>query len=114
MAKQRKQKGRGQTAVTDLPPTQAAFLACGRCGYFLSGYKVIHQDLDAAIAKQVEETMTLTWDKQVQDLLVKVYGVELDRGEDYFSGRCPDCWRPFSFEQEMSDAGLTGRLQIKA
>jgi hypothetical protein len=115
LAKQKKQKRRGpQTAVTDLPPTQAAFLACGRCGYFLTGYKALQKDLDRAIANQTDQTLALTWDKGVRDLLAKVYGIDLDRGDDYYSGRCSECWRPFSFEQEMGENGLTGRLQIKA
>jgi len=117
LAKQRRKTGQSSTSAAataeELSPVQAAFLACGRCGYFFTGYRLLQPDWETAITNLVERTLTLTWNKKIRELLIKTYGLELDYGEDQFSGCCPDCWRPFSFRQELGEEGLTGALEIR-
>ena len=118
MAKQTTKMGRPSSppaaSAEEPPPVQASFLACGRCGYFFTGYRLLQPDWETAVANQVEQTLTLTWNKKIRELLIKTYGLELDKGEYHYSGCCSDCWRPFSFRQEQEEKGLTGALEIRA
>ena len=117
MAKRRKQTGwlssPAAAPAEELPSVQASFLACGRCGYFFTGYRLLQPDWETAVANQVEQTLTLTWNRKVRELLIKTYGLELGYGENHYSGCCSGCWRPFSFQQELGEEGLTGALEIR-
>lgn len=77
------------------------FIACGRCSFFLAGYRVLH-GLDALreAAEASDEWLTLRWDSETKRLVMKSYGSRLDIEFYYFDGRCPECQRRFVIAAE--------------
>lgn len=75
----------------------ADFVACGRCSFFLAGYRVIHgkDQLEQAIEASDDEWLTLRWDHNTRQLVQSSYGSRLDIEFYYFDGRCPECQRRF-------------------
>jgi hypothetical protein len=76
---------------------QRDFLACGRCGYFLAGYRVLRglPELEAAIAESKGEWLTLHWDEDTRRLMQKSLGCHLDVEWHHFESICPACYRRF-------------------
>jgi hypothetical protein len=79
----------------------ANFVPCGRCSFFIAGYRVIHglESLQKAAGKAGEQWLALRWDPEVRHLVQKSYGGELDVELFYYDGRCPECQRRFIYEE---------------
>ena len=75
----------------------ADFIACGRCSFFLAGYRVIHgaDELKQAAEASDDEWLTLSWDHETRRLVQSSYGSRLDIEFYYYDGRCPECQRRF-------------------
>jgi hypothetical protein len=89
---------------TDLEYVISDFVACGRCSFFLAGYRIMHGDsgLDSAAADSAaDETdrdwLQLIWDAQTRRLVQDSYGNPLDVALDYLDSRCPECRRRFIY-----------------
>ena len=76
------------------------FVACGRCSFFLSGYRVIHglDSLQAAIENQSGKWLELAWNQETRHLVQKSYGGRLDVELYHYDSRCPECQRRFIYQ----------------
>lgn len=81
------------------------FVVCGRCSFFLSGFRVIHgADALAAVAEEEHEGwLVLPWNLATCRLLEKSYGFEIDDSCSHFEGCCPECRRCFVFSKEVAE-----------
>lgn len=88
---------RKKKAKTDLETVIADFVACGRCSFFLTGYRVLHGEnrLREAAEASEEEWLALSWDHDTRHLVQSSYGSRLDIDFYYYDGRCPECQRRF-------------------
>lgn len=86
---------------TDLQEVVANFVPCGRCSFFLSGYRTLHgQERLAELASESEgRWLELDWDYQTRELVQKSYGNRLDVAHYYLDSRCPECQRRFMFQE---------------
>ena len=78
------------------------FTSCGRCSLFLAAYRLIHDDgeLLAAVRFVENDWLSLPWDGDVRELLLKSYGVRIDVESYYFESCCPECKSPFIYSEE--------------
>lgn len=79
------------------------FVACGRCSFFLAGYRVLHgtEALEQAAQKSDDQWLTLIWDLETRRLVQSSYGSRLDIDFYYFDGRCPECQRRYVIGEEV-------------
>lgn len=75
----------------------ADFIACGRCSFFLTGYRVLYgmEKLREAAQASDDQWLTLNWSHATRQLVQSSYGNRLDVDFYYFDGRCPECQRRF-------------------
>ena len=83
----------------------ADFVPCGRCSFFLAGYRAIHglAKLESAADDVDGAWLRLPWNHETRQLVHNSYGHRLDVDLWYIDGRCPECHRRFVFvagEQE--------------
>ncbi len=76
---------------------QADFVACGRCSYFLAGYRVLHglPALENAIAASDGEWLILAWNEATRRLMQKSFGCRIDNEWYHYETCCPVCYRRF-------------------
>lgn len=88
---------RKKKAKTDLETVIADFIACGRCSFFLTGYRVLHgkDKLKEAAEASENQWLALSWDHETRQLVQSSYGSRLDVDFYYYDGRCPECQRRF-------------------
>lgn len=81
-----------------------AFTACGRCSFFLAGYKVLHgqEALSAAALALDGDTIILVDDPETRRLLYKSYGWRVEAPELAFRAVCPECRRAFAAGDEQT------------
>jgi hypothetical protein len=90
------------------------FFACARCGYFLAGYRLLHQDFEAAVEAVDGGWLVLSWSEAVGRLVEKSFGYPTDIESLYYSGICPDCHRSFIYEAAGESASHdTLRIQTR-
>jgi hypothetical protein len=96
--RRRKKKGK-----TDLETVMEEFVACGRCSFFLAGYRVLHgtEALEQAAQDSDDQWLTLKWDSETRRLVQSSYGSRLDIDFYYFDGRCPECQRRYVIGEEV-------------
>lgn len=83
-----------------------AFVACPRCGFFLAGYRLIHDDYAEAVGKSNGKILDLTWDNATRTLVQKSYGCHIHQDAYHYEGTCQDCRRTFVYK-----APATRRIQ---
>lgn len=90
------------------------FVACGRCSFFLAGYRVLHgvQALEQAAENKSDSWLPLMWDHETRHLVHKSYGNRIDVELYYLDGRCPECQRRFTYEEEPEEEQQT-QLQLE-
>jgi len=81
-----------------------AFGTCPRCSYFLTGYRLIHDDLDQAITENQEGWIVLSWSGPMRNLVHKVYGGRIDLEVTHFSGICRECHRAYILEGDEAES----------
>lgn len=103
-----------QSEPTPQEKIEAAFLGCGRCSFFLVGYKLIHNDFGEAAEKAEGGWLTLSWDHAVQQLVHKSYGSQIETDAYHYQGSCKECQRSFAFEAaESAEQPATLRIAVK-
>ena len=92
------------------------FAACGRCSYFLAGYRVIHgvEELETAVFNSKAGWLTLAWNDDTRKLLTKSYGIELFSDTYHFDGCCPECGRHYTFQVGNAKRAASLRVQISS
>ncbi len=97
--KHRKLRRKGKRATTNYDKMVAHFAACGRCSYFLAGYRVLHgvENLETAVSQSPAEKLNLSWNFDMRDLLTKSYGVTFYIDHLYFEAVCPECGRQYNY-----------------
>lgn len=88
----------------------AAIVACPRCSFFLSGYRLIHDDFDSAAQNNEQGWLELTWNQETRKLLHKSYGFTIDSETYHFEGICKECNRAFAYSASEEDAGKAAFL----
>ena len=91
----RKRRSRHLDDITPEKVT-SSFLACPRCSFFLSGYKLVHTDFNPAVESSEDGWLNLTWDHETRRLVQKNYGYRIDKDTIHFEGICRDCQRVFT------------------
>ena len=94
----------------------ADFIACGRCSFFLAGYRVIHgvEALQRAADESDDDWLRLEWDHETQRLVQDSYGSRLDISFYYYDGRCPECQRRYVICSEEDAIDLESEREESA
>jgi uncharacterized C2H2 Zn-finger protein len=99
----------------DLTPERvtSSFLACPRCSFFLSGYKLINVDFIQAVEKSDNGWLDLTWNHDTRHLVQKSYGYMINKDTIQYEGICRDCQRVFTYGQpESAEESTRFRIEI--
>lgn len=92
-------KSSGQRREEQTPDEIAqTFVSCPRCGFFLAGYRLIHDDYAGAVGKSNGKTLDLTWDNATRILVQKSFGCQIPQDAYHFEGSCKDCRRTFVYK----------------
>ena len=76
------------------------FTSCGRCGLFLTTYRLSHnQELIEAIEDIEADWLILPWHPGMRELVNKSYGSPVDIESYFLEGTCPECHRSFSYAE---------------
>lgn len=107
-------RGRKKSEPTAQDKVVAAFLGCGRCSFFLAGYRLIFDDFEQAVEKSEGNYLTLSWNHAVRELVHKSYGSQIEVDAYHFQGSCKECWRAFTFQMgETAEEPPTLEIAIK-
>lgn len=95
----------------------AAFVACGRCSFFLSGYRALRgNDGFVADALQAQDNwLEMAWQPALIPLIEKSYGMSFRDGMYHVEHMCHECGRVFVYRHEPdddADSQTTLRVQI--
>lgn len=84
---------------------QRAFMGCGRCSFFLAGYRILHgmEALGEASRAVDGDIISLTDDGATRQLLYKSYGWRYELPSLAFQAACPECRRSFAAGDESSN-----------
>ncbi|MCA9990924.1 MAG: hypothetical protein H6666_02060 [Ardenticatenaceae bacterium] len=107
-------RSKKNSAPVTLEKVLATFVACGRCSFFLAGYRALHglDNLQQAVDQSNGKWLDLTWDFQTRHLLQSSYGGKLDVDLYYYGGCCKECQRRFEF-MEAADEDTPGSLRVE-
>ena len=91
------------------------FSACGRCSYFLTGYRVIHgvENMETAVSRGKSGWLKLTWNHAMRDLLSKSYGVQFNVDYLHFDGCCPECGRHYTYQMNEQSEAAVLRMEVR-
>jgi hypothetical protein len=92
------------------------FAPCGRCGYFLTGYRASYgeADFETAVSEETDGWLTLTWGNDIPELFVKSYGRVVEANDVFFSSACPECYRALTYVAPSGeDQPATFRIEVK-
>ncbi len=108
----RKKRSRQSGGMTS-DAVVASFVACPRCSFFLTGYRLINTDFDTAVDESVDGWLDFSWNHDTRRLILKNFGYRIDTETTHFEGICQDCRRVLIFkdaEEERESAML--RVEI--
>jgi hypothetical protein len=108
--------GKRETDSGDHPSTAdvlASFFGCPRCSYFLSGYRLIHDDLETTIRTSSKTWLSLVGDFKTRKLIHESFGSQTNLEADYFDGICPVCRRRYILDRS-DDKSPTVRIKISS
>ena len=92
------------------------FAACGRCSFYLAGYRLICDEdaLETAVANRGKKWLTVPWTYDLAKLIHKTYGSRIDITCYHFEGQCMECHRRFTYQgAEKEDKPATFRIELK-
>lgn len=92
------------------------FAACGRCSFFLAGYRLICDEdaLETAVANRSKKWLTVPWSHDMAELVHKTYGSRIDISCYHFEGQCMECHRRFTYQgTENEDEPAAFRIELK-
>jgi hypothetical protein len=89
------------------------FTICGRCSFFVAGYKLLvgEDGLEKAVHNTDGHWLRLGWRHEMADLVSRSFNVRLDIDYYHYESRCPECRRPFQFRaaRGAADADEDGK-----
>jgi hypothetical protein len=91
------------------------FSACGRCSYFLTGYRVVHGEagMETAVTSQKGKWLKLAWNHPMRELITKSYGVPLDVDFYHYDSCCRECGRRITLKTKEKKDQLIKDLRIE-
>jgi len=92
------------------------FAPCGRCGFFLAGYRAANglDNLETAVNQSKSGWIVLSWNLAVRELVLKSYGCRIEADDLHYEGCCSECRRHFIFRASRSpNHPDTFRIEIK-
>ncbi len=92
------------------------FAPCGRCGYFLTGYRASYGEanFETAVSEETGGWLTLSWGTDIPELFVKSYGRVVEANDVFFTSACPECYRALTYAAPSGeDQPATFRLEVK-
>jgi hypothetical protein len=108
--KETKRRKRTSSAHQEI---RRAFVACPRCSFFLVGYDLIHDDLEASMADTDGKWLDLTWSMSTRKLVQKSYGIMINQVDSHYEGVCRECLRVFVFSTSDDEPPqVTFRVRI--
>jgi hypothetical protein len=90
----------------------ASFVACPRCSFFLSGYRLIQTDFNEAVERSSNGWLEFTWNHDTRRLIQKSYGSRIDKDTVRYEGVCPDCQRVFVYGEGEEAESAYFRIEI--
>jgi hypothetical protein len=108
----RKRRSRHTDELTPEKVT-SSFLACPRCSFFLSGYKLINADFTQAVEKSDDGWLDLSWNHDTRRLIQKTYGCMINEDTIQYEGICRECQRVFTCGQpESAEDSTPFRIEL--
>ena len=104
--KNNKPKGsKGSKKNLEIGNVLLRFTSCGRCGMFLTSYRISNGDqaLENAIANSYDSWLSLPWNQDLRKLIIKSFGCRLDGDVYFFENSCPECLGTFRYTASESD-----------
>lgn len=111
----RRRRGRDDQPTQSTPPAGPAFegplksivdnfVVCGRCSFFLAGYRAHFgtTSLEAAQASSRHGWLALPWSLTLRDLVEQSYGVRIFEDVVHLDGVCSNCGRSFVFSSDLA------------
>lgn len=92
------------------------FAPCGRCGYFLTGYRAAYgqENFETAVSEERDGWLTLSWGKDIRELLLKSYGRVVESNDLVFNSACPECSRALIYAAPSDgEQSAIFRIEIK-
>ena len=108
-------KQRSRKNAVQFDQVVSYFAACGRCSYFLAGYRVIHgmEDLETAVDNSRSGWLSLSWNHAMRELLTTSFGVPFNVEYLHYDGCCPECSRHYTYQAgDTPEEASTFRIQI--
>ena len=92
---------------------RASFLACARCSFYMSSYRLLHDDLYEAAKRSRDGWLQLSWNKGTRKLIEDAFGFRIDHDTVHFEGICRDCRRSFILDApEEEESPVSFSIEI--
>ena len=94
----------------------AWFSACGRCSFFLPGYRLTCDEAawETAVARRKKHWLVLPWSRAAAILVDQTYGSQIDVDCFHYDGQCPECRRRFTLRIDEDKPETTAfRIELK-
>ena len=103
--KHKKTHRKGKRTTPHYDKMVAHFAACGRCSYFLAGYRVLHgvENLETAVEQSPTGKLDLSWNFDMRNLLTKSYGITFYIDHLHIEAVCPECGRQYGYSAGDDD-----------
>ena len=90
------------------------FTSCGRCSLFIAAYRLNYDDADLQTAVNNIDGgwLTLPWDPDIRELIIKSYGCHIDVEGYHFESCCPECHTPFVYSEPNTGQPYTLRIKM--
>jgi hypothetical protein len=101
----KRKKRKGGPPASRLPSQMSVasivkrFAVCGRCSFFVAGYKLLagEEGLETAVNNTDGHWLRLAWQSKMGELVSRSFNVRLDIDYYHYESCCPECKRPFQF-----------------
>jgi hypothetical protein len=91
----------------------ASFVACARCSYYMSAYRLLHNDLHDAVERSQDGWLQLSWNNETRKLVEDSFGYRIDGDTVHFEGICRECRRSFVLDAaEGEDSPASFSIEI--
>jgi IS1 family transposase len=91
------------------------FAVCGRCSFFVAGYKLLmgNEHWETAVNQIDGRWLRLAWTAEVGRLAGHSFGARLDISCFHYESRCPECGRSFQYRAADNKELMEPLFQIE-